>query len=203
MKLSEARNIASTVVNMIQAYRITTAVTVAGSIRRERPDVNDVEIVLCPVMEAPENLFGQTVAIQPSANFVSTMAQKILPQIAGEIVKGSFSGRYCRVKLKVGIEVDFFIIHHEYDYMRHVAIRTGNANYAHKMLATSWVKMGYCATDSGLYKKNDCIRSKSGDKVTFTPKPGAIPAGAWQTEQQFFEFLKINWVIPRMREWMG
>lgn len=200
MKLNEARSIASTIVNMTNAYHIVTRATVAGSVRREKQEVGDIEILLYPEMEAPCNLFGEESNPVPSQNFVNTMATKIIPQLGGKVVLGSLTGRYCQVDLLVGVKVDFFIIHHDYDWFRQLAIRTGNEYYAHKVIATAWTKRGYVGTQIGLCKKTDCTFSKQGEKGAWTPKPGAEPAGGWKSEEEFFEFIQVPYTRPKMRD---
>lgn len=199
MNLKEARNIASTIRGLILAHKVVHKCEIAGSIRREKPEVKDIEIVLSPVMEASCNLFGEDNQPVPSANFVKALSG-IIAQVGGEITKGSLTGRYVQISLRVGITVDLFIIHNEGDFYRQLAIRTGNAEFSHKRLATQWAKLGYVGTDIGLCRRDDCNFKKSGEKSIWIPKPGAQPLGPWESEQDFFDFIRIPYVHPKMRE---
>lgn len=133
MKLDEAKTIAGKYIALFRPY--CKRIEVAGSVRREKADVKDVEIV---AIRDTKKLFGLVDEINK--------LQKI---------KGDPTGRYTQRKLTEGINLDlFFAIPENWGLI--FAIRTGSASYSHKVLATGWVKAGY-NSENGMLQKNGKI----------------------------------------------
>lgn len=79
---------------------------VAGSIRREKPEVKDIEICALPRITEEKDLFGDVVGKKRSNQFCDAVRS------LGAILKGSpENGRYVQVALKEGISLDLFTPH--------------------------------------------------------------------------------------------
>jgi DNA polymerase/3'-5' exonuclease PolX len=59
-----------------------------------------------------------------------------------EAVKGTPSGRYTQRMLPEGIKLDLFMCRTE-NWGNIFAVRTGSAEFAHRVLACGWVRSGY------------------------------------------------------------
>lgn len=108
-------------------------IKIGGSIRRQRPECKDIEIVLLPIDRAARTNIG------------------LIFLEEGTILKGTFGKRYVKARYRQ-YPVDIFIPQ-EHDYYRQLAIRTGSANYA-KKIAKAWVDKGYFGCERGLIEKS-------------------------------------------------
>lgn len=101
-------------------------IEIAGSIRRKKNEVKDIEIVAIP-KPYETGLFESGIAT------VVNQWQK---------VKGELPCKYTQRILPEGIKLDLFFAQRD-NWGLIFAIRTGSADYSHKVLATEWVKRGY------------------------------------------------------------
>lgn len=101
-------------------------IEIAGSIRRKKLDVKDIEIVAIP-KPYDTGLFASGIAT------VVGRWQK---------VKGELPCKYTQRILPEGIKLDLFFAEKR-NWGLIYAIRTGSADYSHHILATGWVKAGY------------------------------------------------------------
>jgi DNA polymerase/3'-5' exonuclease PolX len=167
----------------------------AGSVRRWVADVNDLELVCLPKYEDQKDLFGNVSGIIRCTNFINA-----LPAI-GKHISGDFStGRHLKFEVNgAGINLDLFCPQ-PHDYYRILAIRTGSRDYSHRILATAWLKKGWCGTPDGLRLIEQSERKISGGKTTWScnhPNPTLPPA--WQSEEEFFNWLGIPFLNPKIR----
>jgi DNA polymerase/3'-5' exonuclease PolX len=108
-------------------------IEIAGSIRRKKPMVKDIEIVAIP-KPYDTGLFENGIAS------IVNQWQK---------VKGELPCKYTQRILPDGIKLDlFFATKENWGYV--YAIRTGSAEFSHEILATEWVKRGYKGIDGYL-----------------------------------------------------
>jgi len=128
MKLQEAQKIAEKYIGILKPY--CQRIKVAGSIKREKSEVKDLEIVCIP-----QDLIG-----------FSAEVNKL------EKVKGEPTGKYTQRILPEGIKLDLFMAN-ERNWGLIYAIRVGSAGFSHKVLACGWVKAGY-RSDKGMLIKN-------------------------------------------------
>ena len=128
MNKEEARKIALKYLNILKPY--CTRIEIAGSIRREKPEVKDIEIVAIP---------GN---IESFAREVNKLQK----------VKGEPTGKYTQRILPEGISLDLFIAN-EKNWGLIFAIRTGSVDFSHKTLACGWVKKGCHSKDGKLSDK--------------------------------------------------
>lgn len=106
---------------------------IAGSIRRRKPEVGDIEIVAIP---KPYDI----------GLFESGLAAVVnrWPKVKGEL-----PCKYTQRILPSGMKLDLFFATPE-NWGLILAIRTGSADYSHHVLAAGWVKRGYKSVDGML-----------------------------------------------------
>ena len=124
MELQKALNIAEKVKSLLAPH--CERIEIAGSIRRQKPNVKDIEIVAIP-KHFETGLFESGIA---------TVVNK------WDKVKGELPCKYTQRILPDGIKLDLFFAERG-NWGLIYAIRTGSAEYSHKVLATQWVKRGY------------------------------------------------------------
>lgn len=161
MKLNEALQIAENVKSQLSPH--CERIEIAGSVRRRKPEVKDIEIVAIP-KPYQTGLFADGIA--PVVN----QWQK---------VKGELPCKYTQRILPEGIKLDLFFAEPE-NWGLIFAIRTGSAEFSHKVLATGWVKNGYKGEGGYLYKN----RKK-------------VPV--WE-EEQLFNLIGVKYLKPNLRE---
>ena len=156
-----------------------TRIEVAGSIRRAKPWINDIEIVCIPrtvPVPAVADLFGNEE--RPAATERDPGFADVVRRYAHTLVKGQPStGKYMQLITRTGVKVDIVTATPEnWGYI--FAIRTGSAEYS-KGLAHRWTKMGFTGQDGMLTKFG---------------KPIPLPE-----ERDLFHLLGIEWVPPTDR----
>ncbi len=148
-------------------------IEVAGSVRRRRQDVGDIEIVCIPRQTPYIDLFGTQTEPVPEFVGAVNLWQKI---------KGEPTGRYTQRQLPYGGPVvDIFIARPE-NWGLIFAIRTGSARFSYEVLATGWTKAGYNSVDGMLTRRSD------GEQVQV------------REERDLFELIKAPWREPTERE---
>lgn len=197
MNLRQAKTIALEVADRLAPF--CDRIHIAGSIRRQKSEVKDIEIVCQPTMDKVEDLFGGTLKTYRNTSFIFEVYE------LGIIGKGKpEDGKYCQIGLntKVGeIKLDLFMPEPN-DYFRQLAIRTGSAEYSHKEIATGWNKIGWCGTKEGLRKKDECTGKTKDNKTTYTchrTNPTLPPV--WTSEEDFFNWIKVRYVLPQYRNY--
>lgn len=124
MKLHQAQQIAQQVKDLLAPH--CERIEIAGSIRREKPEVKDIEIVAIP-KPYDTGLFESGIA---------TVVNQ------WEKVKGELPCKYTQRILPEGIKLDLFFAQPG-NWGLILAVRTGSAEYSHKVLANRWVQLGY------------------------------------------------------------
>ena len=191
MQLNKALSIANGIVESLSPH--SEIINIAGSCRRGRVEVKDIEIIVLPKPKIIKDVFGEDMAVGRSKEFISTV------QLLGEVLKGSpLEAKYMQVKLKEGINLDLFLPL-SVDYYRQFALRTGSADYSKNVLAAGWRKIGWCGSDAGLRRTSDCIQRKPSGWKCVNPK--AILPPAWKSEREFFDWIKVRWVEPSLRNY--
>lgn len=180
----------------LQLLPYCTILNIAGSVRRLKPQVKDIEICCVPkqVEVAGLDLFTQSVGYpETHPEFI-----KILTTL-GMVVKGKPTGKYMQIELHQGINLDLFMPD-DFDYYRQWAIRTGSADYSAKVIAGGWKAKGWCGSDKGLRLISDCQNRASGGKMSWTCiNPNAEKPPVWESEEHFFDWLGVQWIKPELR----
>lgn len=177
LSLNKARELAMVLVADLAPH--CERVEVAGSIRRGKPWVNDIEIVAIPktvAVAGTMDLFGneeQAGGQERDPAFVEAAKRYIHTHVKGQLA----TGRYVQFLTRTGVKVDLFMATRDnWGYI--LTIRTGSAEYS-KGLAHRWVKMGYEGKDGML---------------TRFGKP--VPLNE---ERDLFTILQLPWVPPTER----
>jgi len=137
-------------------------IEIAGSIRRKKPFVKDIEIVAIP-KPYDIGLFESGIA---------TVVNQ-WPKVRGEL-----PCKYTQRILPEGIALDLFFADKE-NWGLIYAMRTGSADYSHKVLGNAWVKRGYKSIGGYL--------CSNGKRI-------AVPE-----EKDLFTLIGVNYVEPEKR----
>jgi DNA polymerase/3'-5' exonuclease PolX len=141
MKYEDALNIANKYVEILKPY--CDKIMIAGSIRRKKSFVDDIEICCIPKSKmVPVGLFEE---LQRDPGFVDLINSMLR-------AKGNGGGKYTRLILKEGISLDLFMTSQE-QFGVIFMIRTGSAEYSKRMVTEIkpkfWVEGGYLWGYSG------------------------------------------------------
>lgn len=192
---TSARDYAVRICEILQPH--TRRVNIAGSIRRRKPRVKDIEIVCLPSLIQPpaDALFGPPPPPVISPEF-ARMAQGL-----GWVIKGKPEGKYMQIFLTdADMNLDLFLPD-EHDYFRQFAIRTGSADYSAKVIAGGWRAKGWCGSDKGLRRISDCVNAANPgepNKWKCVNQDAERPP-AWGSEEEFFDWIGVKWLVPRLR----
>lgn len=148
-------------------------ILIAGSIRREKAEIGDIEIVLIPKREPIENIFGDVV------DYRSLLDMLLIHELDLPIIK---DGPKYKQVIWQGMQADLFIASPA-TWGCIATIRTGSADFT-QWLVTKKRQGGACP-----------------EHLSF--KDGRIFDGAYvldtSTEQQVFAALGLDWIEPRER----
>lgn len=170
MKLEQAQEIAERIKRDLAPH--CERIEIAGSVRRRKPDVGDIEIVCIPKQSADSDLFGAGRPIR-DGGFIQACGQ------IGRILKGCLlTGKYMQFSTIEGINVDLFTARAE-NWGLIYAIRTGSAAFSHEVLARGWAWNGYKSVDGMLTR---------GGKQISTPE-----------EADLFRLAGVKWIEPELR----
>ena len=142
LSLREAREVGLRVVEKLRPF--CDRIEIAGSIRRQKPWVNDVEIVLIPKSEKRERQVLVQAADLWTADVYRTEIEVVrdpgyavaVTELAVTIVRGVKLGeaKYTQILVEGGTKVDLFTARPEnWGYI--FAIRTGSHEYSQGLLA--------------------------------------------------------------------
>jgi len=167
MELSEARFLADTIIAKL--IPVCERTCIAGSIRRQKPEPKDIDIVVIPKRIPVTDLFGDVIGDEPIPEFIKVVSQ--WPKIKGEA-----TGKYT-VRDVNGIHLELSIARPE-NWGFLVMIRTGSAEFSHK-IAKRWVSFGYHGSDGFL--------TRDGQPV------------AVREERDLFRYLGLEYIEPKDR----
>ncbi len=197
MKLEEAKHIAVDIWGRMKDLCEPGQCKIAGSIRREKPEPKDIEIVALPKLVEVKDLFGEVSGHQRSKEWVE------LVYSLGKGVKGNPHGKYNQIELRDhDIKLDLFMPDTD-DYWRQLVIRTGSADWVARFIAGGWVNQGWCGSDVGLRMKSQCHGAKGPDhkmhwKCVVGKEQQMLPP-VWTSEKDFFDWIKLPYVEPKNR----
>lgn len=131
-----AYKIALEVIKQLKPY--CERIEIAGSLRRKKADIGDIEIVAIPKPYSTGLL---------ESGF-ATVVNK------WEKVKGELPCKYTQRILPEGIKLDLFIAE-EGNWGSILATRTGSADYSYKVLANGWVRQGFKSDGGYLFRDGE------------------------------------------------
>lgn len=182
---------------------------IAGSIRREKPEVKDIEIVCVAkkVKLGNVDLFGN----DNRKTIVSPEFTEVINSL-GKIIKGKTDGRMMQIELHEKMILDLFMPD-PIDYWRQFAIRTGSAEYSQQVIATGWNKKGWCGTCDGLRLQKECnaVKYKAGKdprgndlyktkwELKEEVRAPTLPP-VWASEKEFFDWVGVQYCHPKNRK---
>jgi DNA polymerase/3'-5' exonuclease PolX len=195
MRYDKARELAINTGNKLLPF--CEKINIAGSIRRQKQEVKDIEIVCLPRhTEGAQASMFETVAVEKviSTNFVAIV------KTLGKVIKGKPDGRYMQIELPQRVNLDLFMPD-PVDYYRQLVIRTGSADYVARTIATAWKRKGWCGSDQGLRRIIDCIEhpQPGGKKKFECVVSNAEKPPVWQSEAEFYDWLGIPMIMPKLR----
>lgn len=135
MKHAEALTLAEDALNALNPH--CERILIAGSIRRLKPEVKDIEICAIPRM-VPAGLFSDEREIDPDFCAVVRRWGK---------VKGEPTGKYTQRVLPGGMKLDLFIANPD-NWGWILCLRTGSSDFNQKVLLHAMHQQGY-ASDGG------------------------------------------------------
>jgi len=152
---------------------------VVGSVRRLRPVVHDVELLIVPRTQAQAGLFGPTGATE---SLFELAFSKIVEELAAHVQTAGPARK--RIVLPSGLPVDIFISDAERVGVETVIV-TGPAAFS---------KMAVTRRQRGGWLPSDCVIT-NGWRVyrgaVWVPMP---------TEEAFLDFLGLGWIPPEDRK---
>jgi len=154
-------------------------IMIAGSIRRLKHEIGDIEIVLIPKREAITDMFGT-----PTGNTISHVDQVLADMNLTPVKNGE---RYKQIVWQ-GMQADLFICTPE-TWGCVATIRTGSADFT-QWLMTKKRQGGACP---------EHLSFKDGRLWTERAAGSGLVALDTSTEQQVFGNLGLDWIEPRER----
>lgn len=169
MIYSQAKSIADGLLEKFAPY--CDRISIAGSVRRKKSEVHDIEIVAIPKIIDEPNVFDEI----GKREFPSDL---FLPY---KMIKNG--SRYKQMELPEGINLDLFIVIEPAQWGVIFTIRTGPADFSHKLVTLK---------SFGGYLPGDCKVHDGG-----VYRGGAlIPM---PDEKDFLEFVGLGWIEPEAR----
>lgn len=179
MKLEQAREIAE---GLVMALRpVCTRAAIAGSVRRGKPEVKDIELVVIP--NKLQAVFGD--------NMLSPLDRKLNEMVnAGALQRGDKNGQRMKTfivpTLEGGIKLDLFIVLPPALWGVIYTLRTGPDDFSHWLV--TWRAAGGACPNT-LHVRDGCLRDLQSEAVIATPE-----------EADFFTALGLEWIEPGERK---
>ena len=168
LPLGEAFVYAKSIVDDLSPFCLRIAI--AGSIRREKPEVHDVEVVMIPNPAMSWQMSGFVLA-----NY--------------KILKGSIpAGKYMQIKIYEGFNADLFVARKS-NWGLIYLIRTGSADF-NKSLFVRLNEKGYTSME-GVLTRIELNCGSTEDEEIFIDTP---------EERDVFKYAELDFIEPKDRE---
>ncbi len=183
LPLAEATTIALSIrQTLLEAVESCSRVEIAGSIRRCKPVVGDIELVaqIDPAME-----FGATVGIKDALRSIGVRRADPIVRKDGVAVKAPWGDRYLRGLCQyIGpIQLDLFVVRPPAEFGPVFLIRTGAAAFS-QMMVTRLHRYNMVCSEGRILR-----RDPNGDVDVPCP-----------TEEEFFRLVRLPVIPPELRE---
>jgi DNA polymerase (family 10) len=185
LPLAEAQHIAGQIYGQLDPS--CERLAIAGSIRRRRPDVGDIELVAVPrfLTEYVDLWGGTTQRSLLDAALAREEAERVLERISG-------GERYVKLRhLRSGLQVDLFICLPPAQWGVILAVRTGPADFSQWLVNL--------ARRQGNHVAGGALRLGLRDHSTPAEKLCTCPVIPTPTERDFFAALGARYVEPAER----
>jgi DNA polymerase/3'-5' exonuclease PolX len=170
MKYEQAKVIADALIEKLSPY--CDRISIAGSVRRRKPEVHDIEIIAIPGIIDESNMFDE-------------IGKRELPSdlfLSWKVIKNG--SRYKQFTLPEGINLDLFLVLPPAQWGVLFAIRTGPADFSHWIVTPKYnhgALPGDCRVqDGGVYQRGGLI---------------SMPE-----EIDFLNLLGLGWIEPWERK---
>ena len=171
MEYTQALEIATRLLEKLEPFCDRAAI--AGSVRRKKPVVHDIEICAIPKMTTGRNLFNEPVLTHDISHAVSGF---------GRFIKNG--PRYKQIYLPEGIILDLFLVIPPAQWGYLLSLRTGPADFS-RLLVTPRQKRGWLPS-----------HSKAIDGMVVTGQTRVL----MPEEVDYFEFCGLPFIEPEKRE---
>jgi DNA polymerase/3'-5' exonuclease PolX len=178
MELSQATEIAKLILGAVSPF--SKRAQIVGSVRREKPEVKDIEIAILPKDGERTQMYA---ALQQYGRFIKPSTSEI------EDWPPKDNARYLRMLLNDGIKLDIFFAHQD-NWGGVVMLRTGAAADE-----KGNIYAGFGPSILSLWKRKsgggrflNCMFAK--------PDGTVLPL---REEEDVFDILNIEWVEPKNR----
>jgi DNA polymerase (family 10) len=191
MPLAVARELAErTCAFLLADADAFTRAEVAGSVRRARPEVGDIEVV---AQIDPERAFGASSRISAALRAMGVVRAPPITRKDGVEVQAPWGDRYMKGVFESGpggvtVQLDLFMVSPPAEWGVVYLIRTGSADFSHTMVTRI---------------QNYGLRSESGHLVDTRRhgfKRGEHPTVPCPTEEEFFRLAQMPFIPPEQRE---
>lgn len=177
MELQKAKSIADGLLKDLLPF--CERAEIAGSVRRKKPEVKDIEIVCIPKLYPETDMFGNQIG---NLSRLEQNINALLKSWKAYCVLNGF--KYKKIALtEHGIKLDLFIVTPE-TWGYQFAIRTGPSNYSHWLVTQKRFGGAMPA-----FAKIENARVLANGKLINTPE-----------EKDLFDFLKIEMPDPEFRQ---
>jgi DNA polymerase/3'-5' exonuclease PolX len=160
MTLSKAAPIAAKYIELLKPF--AHRISLAGSLRRCKAEIKDADIIM---IRKPSQLIALN-------NFIT----------AHTILKGSVLCKHVRFHAPEGLIIELWFCELD-NWGNTLAIRTGDAEFSHRVLACGWVRAGCEGKNGYLHFKT------TGAKIKI------------YEEQDLFELIDLDWIPPEERDY--
>lgn len=169
MTLHEAQYIADGIKAKLAPY--CERILVAGSIRRQKKDCSDIDLVVIPRRDQIKDLFQTVIDTPPVPEFINIVNSwtKLI---------GDPTGKYCKRLLPDGHKLEISICSDD-NFGCIQIIRTGDQDFTHNLMKRA-LKLGFAQMDGYLW---------SGDKK--------LPM---YDEEDYFKVLDLPYIHPKNRD---
>lgn len=164
MKLLHAQKLASEIVGKLRPY--VDQIEVAGSIRRLKPEVKDIEILVIPKqLPAQQALIGGP-EYERHPGFAKTVSQ--WKKVKGDASTGKYTQRSMAVDYpsiyEKEIKIDIFIVTKE-NWGSQLVLRTGDAEFSHKLFGFVLPSFGLKMDDGFVWDGGKILPVENEDKL--------------------------------------
>lgn len=193
--LAEAERIAGEIVQLLAPY--CERIEIAGSIRRRRPLVKDIELLCVPrVIRTATDLFGTQHAEtdQLHAHATALREEGRFGDRLDKNARPAFGERYKRLTYE-GIALDLFSVKPPAQWGLQLVIRSGPAEFSHRLVSNIMHRLPDGST--GLLPHGLKVDRGAIWRLDWRGLPSELVPTP--TEESVFEVLGIAWVAPEDR----